>query len=202
MKILYINQTFPGESHKEILDFDRKSRFFRTLKLSINCLLLLILKENDLVIVRIILNCLDFAITLKSITFVSLELEEILLLANFNNILSIFTHHLTDFNNKALTYASSEILLLIVFVSISNPLKFLVEFKCLLLFQSLETNRNQFKKKDSKGLVIMFLSCYNTIYDLHISNKLVLQVNALQKWSKKFIQKLVSIYKILLSLYF
>ena len=48
---------------------------------------------------------------------------------------------------------------------------------------------------------MLFLSCFNMVYDLNSSKKLVLKTVASKKWSTKFIQKLFHVYRILLNFY-
>lgn len=94
LKINFLNQIFIGEKNKDILQLSKVSRFSRIAKICISCIGSFFLSQDQYPFLLAILNVLQFLIIVSSTTFIETKVEQALLLANLNNVLSIIFYFL------------------------------------------------------------------------------------------------------------
>lgn len=164
LKIFSLNQIFPGDNNKQILNFSRFVRIYRIIKFILICISFTFLPEKTLTIGFIILNCFDFLLINYKITFIKTELEQVLLLANMNNVLTIVFKFLLEKN-----YTHWELLgiftLIICYLLMDHPLQMILEFKYLHYFGNAELNKSDFQDKKEKDSIMLLLQCFLEIYD-------------------------------------
>lgn len=69
IKILFINQSFPGQKSKQILTFSILNRIFKLVKIICNCIGFWILGTNEAMIVFSVSNVVDFFVSAYQINF-------------------------------------------------------------------------------------------------------------------------------------
>lgn len=121
------------------------------LKLCVNAVAIFIFNQNEnksyLPIAFAVMNLLDFLIMGRKFTFVNLQLESAVVLANFNNLASICAHTLIISQHQVIGYFAAELLFAFLFYTFDEIAQYILEFKCGLWFRNCKFDRNNFDKK-------------------------------------------------------
>lgn len=167
LKIYYINQMFFTSPSKTILRFENSVRFLRVFKVVLSCFLYYIFDQKVSSVCLVVANCFDFVLILSKFTYVHLELEQCLMLANLNNILSsaIFAYFNFELSGSTLLVSICfGILLVVVYFFFHMHFFRIMEFKYSICLREIQSNKIDFSNENSKKLITSLLSCFQYLY--------------------------------------
>lgn len=116
-------------------------RICRVFKLGIVCGIFLFVDQKTFGIILVILNCFDFLVINTQFTFIKTEIEQSLMLASINCLLSIAVKEIIT-HNLGIYQFLSELCLIGFYFLMEHPLQIVIELKYLMYFNTLDLTKN------------------------------------------------------------